>query len=75
MDAVRVVSDDFLWGKGLTIVDYLLHISQTGTRSDELSVYLVSRFCQKYIAIITKDSVWFTGKNTSIADCHIVLVH
>ena len=75
MDAVHVVSDEFLQSKGLTIKDYLLHISQPGNRSDELLVYLVSRFCQKYIRVITKDRVWFTGKNTSIADCHIVLVY
>ena len=56
------VVGEFLWGKGLAIEDYLLHIRQPGNRSDELSVYLVSRFCQKYIRVITKDSVWFTGK-------------
>ena len=75
MDAVRMVSEEFLWGKDLTIKDYLLHISQPGNRSDELSIYLVSRFIQKYIAVLIEDSVWFTGKNTSIADCHIVLVY
>ena len=75
MEAVCVVIEEFLWGKGLTIKDYLLYINQPGNRSDELSVYLVSRFCQRYIAVITKDGVWFMGKNTSIEDCHIVLVY
>ena len=42
-----------------------MHISQPGNRSDELAVYLVSRFCQKYIGVITKDRVWFTGKRTT----------
>ena len=49
MDAVCMVSDEFLQGKGLTVEDYLLHISQPGNRSDELAIYLVSRFCQNYI--------------------------
>ena len=75
MDAVWVVADEFLKAKGLTVKDYLLHISQPGNRADELAVYLVSRFCQKYIGVITKDAVWFTGKNTSIEDWHIVLVY
>ena len=52
-----------------------MHISQPGNRSDKLAVYLVSRFCQKYIGVITKDGVWFTGKNTTLEDCHIVLVY
>ena len=61
MDAVWVVAGDFLKSKELTVEDYLLHISKPGNRADELAVYLVSRFCQKYIAVITKDTVWFTG--------------
>ena len=61
MDTVWVVTGDFLKAKGLTVEDYLLHISQPGNRADELAVYLISRFCQKYIAVITKDTVWFTG--------------
>ena len=73
IDAVQVVGGDFLWSKGLTIEDYLMHISQPGNRSDELAVYLVSRFCQKYIGVITKDGVWFMGQNTTPEDCHIVL--
>ena len=52
-----------------------MYISQPGNRSDELAVYLVSRFCQKYIGVITKDRVWFMGKNTTHEDCHIVLVY
>ena len=60
-DAVWVVAGDFLKAKGLTVKDYLLHISQPGNRADELAIYLISRFGQKYIAIITKDTVWFTG--------------
>ena len=75
MDAVRVVPGDFLKAKGLTVEDYLLNISQPGNRADELAVYLISRFCQKYIAVITKDTVWFTGQDTSIEDCPIVLVY
>ena len=75
MDSVHMVSEEFLWGKGLTIGDYLLYISQPGNRADELSIYVVSRFCQKYIAVITKDNVWFTRKNTSLEDCHIMLVY
>ena len=69
-----MVSEEFLRGKGLTIENYLLYISQPGNRSDELPIYLVSRFCQKYIAVITKDSVLFTRKNTLLEDC-IVLVY
>ena len=65
----------FLQSKGLTVEDYLMHISQPGNRSDELAVYLVSRFCQKYIGVIPKDGVWFTGKNTTLEDCHIVLLY
>ena len=61
MDAVWVVAGDFLKAKGLNVEDYLLHISQPGNRADELAIYLVSRFCQKYIGVITKDTVWFTG--------------
>ena len=61
MDAVRVVAGDFLKAKGLSVKDYFLHISQPGNRADELAVYLISRFCQKYIAVITKDTAWFTG--------------
>ena len=49
MDAVSLVSEEFLRGKGLTIEDYLLHISQPGNRSDELSIYLVSRFSQNIL--------------------------
>ena len=75
MDAVRVVTDEFLKAKGLTVEAYLLHISQPGNRADELAIYLVSRFCQKYIGVIIKDAVWLTGKNTSFEDCHIVLVY
>ena len=75
MDAVQVVAGDFLKAKGLTVEDYLLHISQPGNRADELAIYLVSRFCQKYIAVITKDTVWFTRRDTSIEDCPIVLVY
>ena len=75
MEAVHAVGEEFLWGKGLTIEDYLLYISQPGNRSNELSIYLVSRFCQKYVTVITKDSVWFTRKNASLEDCHIVLVY
>ena len=75
IDTVQVVSGDFLQSKGLTVEDYLMHISQPGNRSDELVVYLVSRFCQKYIRVITRDGVWFTGKNTTLEDCHIVLVY
>ena len=70
-----VVGGDFLQSKGLTVEDYLMHISQPSNRSDELAVYLVSRFCQKYIGVITKDGVWFMGKNTTLEDCHIVLVY
>ena len=62
MDAVWVVTDEFLKAKGLTVEAYLLHISQPGNRADELTIYLVSRFCKKYIGVITKDAVWFTGK-------------
>ena len=65
IDAVQVVGGDFLWSKGLTVEDYLMHISQPGNRSDELAVYLVSRFCQKYIGVIIKDGVWFMGKTTT----------
>ena len=61
MDTVWVVAGDFLKAKGLSVEDYLLHISQPGNRADELAIYLVSIFCQKYIAVITKDTVWFTG--------------
>ena len=61
--------------KGLTVKAYLLHISQPGNRAVELAIYLVLRFCQKYIGVITKDAVWFTRKNTLIEDCHIVLVY
>ena len=75
MDAVRVVAGDFLKAKGLTVEDYLLHISQPGNRADELAVYLVSRFCQKYIGTITKGTVWFIRQDTSIEDCLIVLVY
>ena len=75
IDAVQVVSGDFLWSKGLTVEDYLMHISQPGNRSDKLAAYLVSRFCQIYIGVITKDGVWFMGKNTILEDCHIVLVY
>ena len=75
IDAVQVVGGDFLRSKGLTVEDYLMHISQPGNRSDELAVYLVSRFCQKYIGVITKDRVWFMVKNTTLEDCHIVLVY
>ena len=70
-----MVGGDFLWSKGLTVEDYLMHISQPGNRSDDIAVYLVSRFCQKYIGVITKDRVWFMGKNTTLEDCHIVLVY
>ena len=72
MDAVQGVTGDFLKAKGLTVEHFLLHISQPGNRADELAIYLISRFCQKYIAIITKDTVWFTGRETSIEDCPIV---
>ena len=75
IDTVWVVSGDFLQSKGLTVEDYLMHISQPGNRSDELAVYLVSRCCQKYIGVITKDRVWFTGKNTTLEDCHIVFMY
>ena len=75
MDTVWVVAGDFLKAKGLTVEDYLLHISQLGNRADELAIYLVSRFCQKYIGVITKYTVWFTGQDTSIEDCPIVLVY
>ena len=57
MDAVQVVAGDFLKVTGLTVEAYLLHISQPGNRADELAIYLVSRFCQKYIGVITKDTV------------------
>ena len=66
VDAVQVVADEFVKAKGLTVEAYLLHSSQPGNRVDKLAVYLVSRFCQKYTGVITKDTVWFTGKNTSI---------
>ena len=69
MDNVCMVSEELLQGKGLTIEDYLLYISQPGNRFDELSI------CQKYIGVIRKDSVWFTRKNASIEGCHIVLVY
>ena len=72
---MQVVGGDFLWSKGLTVEDYLMHISQPGNRSDKPAVYLISRFCQKYIGVITKDGVWFMGKNTTFEDCHIVLVY
>ena len=61
MDAVRVVAGDFLKAKGLVVEAYLLYISQPGNRADEPDINLVSRFCQKYIGVITKDTVWFTG--------------
>ena len=75
MDTAQVVAGDFLKAKGLIVEDYLLHISQPGNRADELTVYLISRFCQRYIAVITKDTVWFTRQDTSIEDCPIVLVY
>ena len=75
MDAVWVVAGGFLKAKGLTVEDYLLHISQSCNRADELAIYLISRFCQKYIAIITKDTVWFPRRDTFIEDCPIVLVY
>ena len=62
MDAVHFVADDILKGKGITVQDYLLHISQPGNRSDELAIYLVSKFCQKNIGVITKDSVVYWKK-------------
>ena len=60
MDTVWVITGEFLKAKGLIVEAYLLHISQPGNRAEELAVYLVSTFCQKYIGVITKDTVWFT---------------
>ena len=62
MDTVQVVTDEFLKAKGLTVEAYLLHISQPSNRADKLAIHLVSRFCQKYIGVITKDAMWFTRK-------------
>ena len=54
MDAVRMVASDFLKAKGLTVEDYLLHISQTGNRADELAIYLVSRFARNTLLSLPK---------------------
>ena len=37
-------------------------MQQPGNRGDRLSLYLCASMCTKYIAIITKTSVWYTGK-------------
>ena len=43
---MQVVGGDFLWSKGLTVEDYLMHISQPGNRSDDIAVYLVPGFAK-----------------------------
>ena len=54
MDAVRVIAGDFLKAKGLTVEDYLLHISQPGNRANELAIYLVSRFARNTLLSLPK---------------------
>ena len=54
MDTVRVVAGDFLKAKGLSVEDYLLHISQPGNRADELAVYLFPDFARNTLLSLLK---------------------
>ena len=37
-------------------------MQQPGNHGEKLSLYLCARMCTKHIAVITKTSVWYTGK-------------
>ena len=45
-----------------TLQDYTAHMQQPGNHGDELSLHLCARMCTKHITVITKTSVWYTGK-------------
>ena len=68
-------------GKGQTLQDYTAYMQQPGNRGDELSLYLCARMCTKHITVITKTSVWYTGKFNdgkdfiSLNDVDLVLVY
>ena len=61
-ETVKYVRKTFLSGKGQTLQDYTAYLQQPGNCGDELSLYLCARMCTKHIAVITKTSVWYTGK-------------
>ena len=60
--AVKYVGKDFLSRKGQMLDDYANFMAIEGNRGDELSLYMAARMCCKHVAVITKSSIWYTGK-------------
>ena len=79
--AVKYVGKDFLSRKGQMLDDYVDFMSTEGNCSDKLLLYLATRMCCKQVAVITKTSIWYTGKLDdgedfiSLSDIDLILIY
>ena len=79
LKGVKIVGEGLLKAEGLAVKDFIVHISQPNNHGDELSLYLLLRMVQKYLCVISCDTIWYTSYSEAgtinVEDCHIVLVY
>ena len=66
---------DYLHSKRMQLVAWCDFIKESGNRADELTLYLLSRVCNLHIAVIGKDTIYYSHTGlpelSHLTDCDI----
>ena len=70
---------DYLHNKKMQLGAWCDFIKQSGNRADELTLYLLSRICNVHIAVIGKDTIYYSHtlapELSDPKDCDIIFTY